>query len=508
MPPGQSTACPRCEHPRPRAACQPRCAAGPFTRFGDGQAREASEDDIVPDDQLGGGGRAGGARRLAGIPRPRYIPATDLVPPQGLVSMPPQAGAVFPSPLPSAASCSFGGLSSPARPRGPTPPARRLPDQQHQHLQHQPLPDLASTAMSADERLFYNFAFFGTSNVGVRWRRSCRSAWPAGSSAMPRARRRRDADPGHPRVDRPIALDDGHRPEHGQHLLPARLQPGRPGRRGSRRQARSSTGPAFGTRSTAARPASFAQGTVDGLRRQHLVGAARPLGLRPGRHGAPRGSRRFGWACSGVYAETYAPIDPPASTPKTRSSGSPTARRSPTRVPSGPARGSISFASTWPRVDAGWKYRGWAVNFEYYFRLLDNFVGTGPSSGAASSTREAWPISPGASSRGRYEVYARSSVVTGPFGTGQEYGGGWNWYLNESRQGRLTLEALHIKRIPAQNFLYPYRAGYTGTAIQTQSWWCTDFTASRPSIAREARLGGSPGAARPGRCRCGRAGSS
>jgi hypothetical protein len=66
------------------------------------------------------------------------------------------------------------------------------------------------------------------------------------------------------------------------------------------------------------------------------------------------------------------------------------------------------------------------------------------------------------------EAYGRSSAVTGPYGTGQEYGGGMNWYVNKSRQGRLTLEALYMNRNPAQNVLYPYRAGYTGTAIQTQ----------------------------------------
>jgi hypothetical protein len=65
-------------------------------------------------------------------------------------------------------------------------------------------------------------------------------------------------------------------------------------------------------------------------------------------------------------------------------------------------------------------------------------------------------------------VYARSSVVTGPFGTGQEYGGGLNWYVRQSRQARFTIEALTMNRNPAQNFIYPYRAGYTGTAIQTQ----------------------------------------
>ena len=67
-----------------------------------------------------------------------------------------------------------------------------------------------------------------------------------------------------------------------------------------------------------------------------------------------------------------------------------------------------------------------------------------------------------------YEIYARSSALTGTYGTGQEYGGGFNWYVNKSRQGRFTIEALYMNRNPAQNILYPYRAGYTGTAIQTQ----------------------------------------
>jgi hypothetical protein len=59
-------------------------------------------------------------------------------------------------------------------------------------------------------------------------------------------------------------------------------------------------------------------------------------------------------------------------------------------------------------------------------------------------------------------------VRSGPFGTGQEYGGGLNADIRRSRQARLTLEALHMNRNPANNVLYPYRAGYTGTAIQTQ----------------------------------------
>lgn len=71
---------------------------------------------------------------------------------------------------------------------------------------------------------------------------------------------------------------------------------------------------------------------------------------------------------------------------------------------------------------------------EYSFRLLDEFRGTGPfertslfDQGSMGSV--SWCFVPRT-----YEVYARSSVVTGPFGTGQEYGGGLNAYIHRSRQ--------------------------------------------------------------------------
>ncbi len=67
-----------------------------------------------------------------------------------------------------------------------------------------------------------------------------------------------------------------------------------------------------------------------------------------------------------------------------------------------------------------------------------------------------------------YEIYARSSALTGAYGSAAEYGGGLNWYLNKSRQSRLTFETLYIDSSATQNFLYPYRAGFKGTAVQTK----------------------------------------
>jgi hypothetical protein len=170
---------------------------------------------------------------------------------------------------------------------------------------------------------------------------------------------------------------------------------------------------------------------------------------------------------SGVYARTYALAFPglnPEDTIVRLSDG--TALALPDAL--GPGSRVDQFRYNLATVDAGWKYRGWAANLEYYFRTLNGFQGTGPFERSSIFDHGglgylSWCFVPR-----KYEVYARSSVVTGPYGTGQEYGGGFNWYVNRSRQGRFTLEALHMNRNPAQNILYPYRAGYTGTAIQTQ----------------------------------------
>ncbi|MFM7243099.1 MAG: hypothetical protein ACKO40_02850, partial [Planctomycetaceae bacterium] len=119
-------------------------------------------------------------------------------------------------------------------------------------------------------------------------------------------------------------------------------------------------------------------------------------------------------------------------------------------------------------VDAGWKYRGWSAFAEYSWRLLNGFRGTGTFERSSlfdhgGSAFLGWCFVPRT-----YEVYARSSALTGPYGSAAEYGGGLNWYLHKTRQSRVTLEGLWIDGSPAQNYLYPYRAGYTGTAIQAQ----------------------------------------
>jgi hypothetical protein len=134
----------------------------------------------------------------------------------------------------------------------------------------------------------------------------------------------------------------------------------------------------------------------------------------------------------------------------------------------GPGSQVDQFRLQMATIDAGWKYRGTAINFEYYWRLLDDFAGTGHFQQQSLFDQGGLAYVSFCVVPRKYEIYGRSSAVTGLYGTGQEYGGGFNWYLKKSRQSKLTLEALYYNRSPADNTLYPYRAGYSGTAIQSQ----------------------------------------
>ena len=175
---------------------------------------------------------------------------------------------------------------------------------------------------------------------------------------------------------------------------------------------------------------------------------------------------RFG--CSGVHALSQAIEATNGNNPEDTivrlSDGTPIA----TPNALGPNSQVSQFRMQLATVDAGWKYKGVALNFEYYWRLLDDFVGTGSFNQQSLFDQGGLAYMSFCLVPRKYELYGRSSAVTGVYGTGQEYGGGFNWYLKKSRQSKLTLEALYYNRSPADNTLYPYRAGFSGTAIQTQ----------------------------------------
>jgi hypothetical protein len=125
-------------------------------------------------------------------------------------------------------------------------------------------------------------------------------------------------------------------------------------------------------------------------------------------------------------------------------------------------------------VDAAAKYRGAGIMGEYFFRWLDHFQGGGTPAlerslfDTGGLLQASYFLVPG-----KFEAFGRTSFVVGPFGGGDEFGGGLNWYPRSSRDWRFTLEVLQINGSPAQNLLTGYRAGASGTLFQLQ--WFSDF---------------------------------
>lgn len=404
--------------------------------------------------------------RLDGIPRPRYIPATDLVPPRGLLLYKDNhRNGDFPFAVALGGYMQLRwlefarGATTWTDSRGILRPINNINTFNLNRFL------ISFTGHVVDERLIYNFAFFGTSDAGARsgvvpigmagWKFSEEATLGAGVTQVPGSREWLAASPWSLGVDRSMAntfFRPGFSPgvaalgsvlDNTVHYLAGAWNAIDGGTTGVFRRGTSMAW-AGNIWWEPLSPFGFGYGDME-----HHDEASIRLGT------------------SGVYDHTYI-LNTLGANPEDTivrlSDG--TALGLPNAL--GPNSRVDQYRYHLATIDAGWKYRGWAANVEYYFRTLDGFKGTGTF--LRSSTFDhggqgylSWCFVPRT-----HEVYARSSVVTGPYGTGQEYGGGFNWYVNQSRQGRFTLEALHMNRNPAQNILYPYRAGYTGTAIQTQ----------------------------------------
>jgi hypothetical protein len=319
--------------------------------------------------------------------------------------------------------------------------------QQHQHVQHQPLPALLPRARRRRAAV-YNFALFGTTNVGIRSGvvpiglaglevRRCRHRW-AGVTPVPGTREWIEG----------VAVDDRHRSQHGQHVLPPRLQPGH----GRHRLPLPTDAALPGGRLERDRRRHDRRASprhVDGLGRQHLVGAVGPFGLGVSdmeHHDEP--VIRVG--TSGVYALTYAlPIVGSNPEDTHRAALGRHADRGAQRPRKGYSLLSGFFTTRLGRcrLEASRRGPGLRVLLASARQLLGQ--GTFERTSIFDQGGMAylsWCFVPRT-----YEAYGRSSAVTGPYGTGQEYGGGQarlNWYL----KGRLPARpAAHVRGAPHQS---------------------------------------------------------
>lgn len=120
-------------------------------------------------------------------------------------------------------------------------------------------------------------------------------------------------------------------------------------------------------------------------------------------------------------------------------------------------------------VDLSFKYRGFSVSGEFYLRDLFSLRANGalPRSSIfdfGGFAQVGYFVIPQ-----QFELYSRTSVVSGPYGTGSEYAGGLNWFFLRGRQNlRQTFDIAWINHSPADQNRTDYRAGDTGLLIRSQ----------------------------------------
>lgn len=119
-------------------------------------------------------------------------------------------------------------------------------------------------------------------------------------------------------------------------------------------------------------------------------------------------------------------------------------------------------------LDGGFKYNGFAVNGQYFFRWLDNFRADGPLP-ISSTFDHGFEASVGQFFHPKTELYARTSFVFGEFRNSHEICGGFNWYPLENRGLRVVGEVGRIEHSPVGNIITQYQAGMSGWMFLLQA---------------------------------------
>jgi hypothetical protein len=113
-------------------------------------------------------------------------------------------------------------------------------------------------------------------------------------------------------------------------------------------------------------------------------------------------------------------------------------------------------------IDAGTKWRGLAINGQYYSRWLNDFVADGPLP-LASTFDQGGEFSASYFIRPKkFMVYGRGSGILGQFGSSYEWAGGFKWYYISNQRLWLQGEAMRVNKSAYGSIITPYTGGMTG----------------------------------------------
>jgi len=113
------------------------------------------------------------------------------------------------------------------------------------------------------------------------------------------------------------------------------------------------------------------------------------------------------------------------------------------------------------------KYRGWSLDGEYYWRLVDDFRATGPMPFEEMNDH-------GFQLQGSYMVlpqslqaYVSGSKIYGEFGDPWDTALGMNWFPMKRRELRVNLQGLYLRNSPVGYASVPFAVGGNGWVFTT-----------------------------------------
>ncbi len=113
-------------------------------------------------------------------------------------------------------------------------------------------------------------------------------------------------------------------------------------------------------------------------------------------------------------------------------------------------------------VDFGLKYKGMALEAEYYWRFLSDFAGAN-TGGIADIDDHGFQVQSSAMVVPRtIQAYLSGSAILGRYGNSSEVRAGLNWYLVKERGLRFNAEWLHLNKCPVGYTAVPYPVGGSG----------------------------------------------
>ena len=120
-------------------------------------------------------------------------------------------------------------------------------------------------------------------------------------------------------------------------------------------------------------------------------------------------------------------------------------------------------------TSAGFKYRGWSLDGEYYWRWVDSFrtVGDIP---VDELFDHGFQLQGSAMLMPRVlQVYASGSKIFGEYGDPWDLALGLNWFPLQRKEFRVNLQGLYLDRSPVGYASVPFIVGGDGWVLSTDA---------------------------------------